>query len=253
MWDGEAFGKALVAEVADAITRATAPLLEKNAALEARLAELETRQPPRGEKGDPGQDGEPGAPASDQQVAAAVEAWLKANPPAAGRDGADGKDGRDGRDGEPGAPGRDGVDGVAAPVVAAAIKDHAGELVLTLTDGTVLRTGIFDGAPGENGRDGRDGADGMGFNDFDISLGKDERTVIVSFERGDLQRTFEIGFPVVIDRGVWKADEGYERGDGVTWGGSFWIAQCDTTAKPETNADWRLAVKRGRDGKDLSK
>ena len=253
MWDGEAFGKAIVAEVAEAIDRATAPLLEKNVALEARLAELEARQPARGEKGDPGQDGPAGAPASDEQVASAVAAWLKANPPAAGRDGLDGKDGRDGLAGEKGEPGRDGLDGAAAPVVAGAIKDHTGELVLTLTDGTVLRTGIFDGAPGAAGRDGRDGADGMGFNDFDVSLGSDERTVIVTFERGDLQRTFEIGFPVVIDRGVWKVDAEYERGDGVTWGGSFWIAQCDTTAKPETNSDWRLAVKRGRDGRDLGK
>ena len=36
----------------------------------------------------------------------------------------------------------------------------------------------------------------------------------------------------------------------MTWGGSLFIAQADTEAKPETNDDWKLAVKRGRNGKD---
>lgn len=41
----------------------------------------------------------------------------------------------------------------------------------------------------------------------------------------------------------------YLEGDGVTWGGSFWIAQKDTATKPD-GGEWRLAVKKGRDGKD---
>lgn len=218
--------------------------------MERTIREAGEREPLPGAKGDPGDDGQPGANASDEQVAAAVAAWLKANPPAAGRDGVDGKDGRDGADGK---AGRDGKDGAAAPMVAGAIKDHAGELILTLTDGTVLKTGIVDGAPGADGLNGKDGADGMGFDDFDLSVAEDGRTVIASYERGDLQRTFELGFHVVLDRGVYRPEVQYAKGDGVTWGGSFWIAQCDTKAKPETNADWRLAVKRGRDGKDFSK
>jgi hypothetical protein len=54
----------------------------------------------------------------------------------------------------------------------------------------------------------------------------------------------------LVDRGVFRADEGYEAGDGVTWGGSFFIAQKDAPlGKPgEPGCDgWRLAVKRGRD------
>jgi hypothetical protein len=55
----------------------------------------------------------------------------------------------------------------------------------------------------------------------------------------------------VIDRGVFKDGTEYDKGDGVTWGGSFWIAQRDTQSKPDAgNGDWRLAVKKGRDGKD---
>jgi len=57
--------------------------------------------------------------------------------------------------------------------------------------------------------------------------------------------------PLVIDRGVFRADGLYDKGDGVTFGGSFWIAQTETAARPgEGNTDWRLAVKKGRDGKD---
>lgn len=55
----------------------------------------------------------------------------------------------------------------------------------------------------------------------------------------------------LVDKGVFRADEGYEAGDGVTWGGSFFIAQKDApVGKPgEPGCDgWRLAVKRGRDG-----
>ena len=54
----------------------------------------------------------------------------------------------------------------------------------------------------------------------------------------------------MLDAGVWKEGAAYSRGDGVTLGGSFFIAQADTTAKPGKSDDWRLAVKRGTDGRD---
>jgi hypothetical protein len=50
--------------------------------------------------------------------------------------------------------------------------------------------------------------------------------------------------------GVWQPGL-HKRGDAVTWNGSLFIAQRDTEAKPETSDAWRMAVKRGRDGKDL--
>lgn len=67
------------------------------------------------------------------------------------------------------------------------------------------------------------------------------------FARGEKVKEFKFSLPIVIDRGMWREGK-FERGDGVTWGGSFFIAQRDTSAKPETSPDWRLAVKRGRDG-----
>jgi hypothetical protein len=39
-------------------------------------------------------------------------------------------------------------------------------------------------------------------------------------------------------------------GDSVSHGGSSFIAQVNTSAKPGKSDDWRLAVKRGNDGRD---
>lgn len=55
-------------------------------------------------------------------------------------------------------------------------------------------------------------------------------------------------FDMVIDKGVYKHGSDYEVGDGVTWAGSYWIAQrMAPERKPGEGDDWRLAVKRGRD------
>jgi len=43
----------------------------------------------------------------------------------------------------------------------------------------------------------------------------------------------------------------YEMGDVVTHDGSMWVAVRDTAGAPGKSADWRLAVKRGQDGKKL--
>jgi len=77
-----------------------------------------------------------------------------------------------------------------------------------------------------------------------------ERTVTLAFVRGELRKAFTFEMPVVLDKGVWRETDVYRRGDGVTWRGSYWIAQTDTKTKPdEVTRDWRLAVKRGRDGR----
>jgi hypothetical protein len=60
----------------------------------------------------------------------------------------------------------------------------------------------------------------------------------------------EIKTAIVLDAGVWKEGAAYVAGDGVTMGGSFFIAQADTSAKPGKSDEWRLAVKRGSDGRD---
>ena len=60
----------------------------------------------------------------------------------------------------------------------------------------------------------------------------------------------EIKTALVLDAGVWKEGQAYVPGDAVTLGGSLFIAQAETTAKPGKSDEWRLAVKRGTDGRD---
>lgn len=92
------------------------------------------------------------------------------------------------------------------------------------------------------------GKDGLGFDDLTFHH-DGERGFAFRLVRGDQVKEFPFSIPVVIDRGVWK-QSAYRKGDGVTFRGSWFIAQCDTEDQPETSSDWRLAVKRGRDGKD---
>jgi integrin beta 3 len=106
-----------------------------------------------------------------------------------------------------------------------------------------------DGEPGKQGEPGADGKDGLGFDDMTVEH-DGERGVLLKFQRGDVVKEFPLNFDVVLDRGVYKAEQQYAKGDAVTWGGSLWIAQKATDAKPDSGDGWRLAVKRGRDGKD---
>lgn len=232
---------AMMAEIAPVIRDYTAAAM---APLLKRIDELEARQPERGERGEQGpigergekgdcgpqggagRDGKDAEPPTAAQIAEAVlsqpdaiakavETYLTANPPK-------------GKDGEPGRDGRDGLPGVSGPV---------GE------------KGI-DGKDGRDGVDGKDGRDGLGFDELTVEH-DGERGVVLRFQRGEETKEFPISLPLVLDRGVYK-DGVYERGDGVTWAGSFWIAQGATKGKPgEPGSEgWRLAVKRGRDGKD---
>jgi hypothetical protein len=133
-------------------------------------------------------------------------------------------------------------DGVGA---AGAVIDRSGSLVLTLSDGKMVDLGRVDG---------KDGLDGTGPENMAVELLPDGRTVRFVFAKGEKEYAFQVPFPVVLDRGVFKEGTAYEHGDAVTFGGSLWIAQRATGEKPEgNNTGWRLAVKKGRDGRDLNK
>lgn len=97
--------------------------------------------------------------------------------------------------------------------------------------------------------DPQDGEDGLGFDDMNLEHDGERKFTFV-WEREGKERRKEFTLPVVIDRGVFKEGQTYQTGDGVTWAGSYWIAQAQTVEKPGT-ADWRLAVKKGRDGKNV--
>lgn len=98
----------------------------------------------------------------------------------------------------------------------------------------------------------KDGRDAFPLESFDLILGDDGRTVTVKMQAGETIVEKSVKIPAVIDRGVFKPGS-YEKGDGVSYGGSFWIAKCDEPkgVPGSGETDWRCAVKKGRDGKDL--
>jgi integrin beta 3 len=194
------------------------------------------------------------------------------------RDGIDGKDGSRGEKGDPGEvgdmgpagekgepgeagePGEDGRDGIG---LTGAIIDRSGRLVLTLSDGTLRELGEIVGRDGKDADmeelaeiivrevakmpKPRDGVDGLGFDELDV-LHDGERTVTFRLSRGDKVKDFPMVIPAIIDRGVWEKRR-YAKGDGVTWDGSFFIAQTETEGQPLVSKDWRQAVKAGRPGR----
>lgn len=202
MLDADALAELIAEVVADEVDKATGPLLQ-------RIADLEARDPvagPPGEKGEPGERGADGN---------------------AGRDGTDGKDGAGIIDG---------------------FVSREGHLIATLSDGT---TRDFGEIIGKDGAPGKDGRDGFGFDDMDACVLDDDRTIELSFRRGEEEKCFTFKWPTLIYRGVWQEGIAYQPGDVVTWGGSAHVAERETEGKPDTkDGGWRLAVKRGRDGKN---
>ncbi len=135
----------------------------------------------------------------------------------------------------------------AKPPVGAtsAVIDRNGNLVVTMSDGSTKDLGVVVGKDGDPGRNG------FNLEDFDASVMEDGRTVLLSFTGKDMDFKVELGFPVMLYRGVHKSEAPYERGDTVTFGGSLWHCDKATTSKPgDGSGDWTLCAKKGRDGKD---
>jgi hypothetical protein len=117
------------------------------------------------------------------------------------------------------------------------------------------------GEKGDSGRDGRDAADLpmlMNHINDQIALrvaGIFDTATINSPDSGRTlnallgDKNHEIKTAIPLDAGVW-IERDYAAGDSVSHGGSLFIAQVATSAKPGTSSDWRLAVKRGNDGRD---
>jgi hypothetical protein len=128
-----------------------------------------------------------------------------------------------------------------APGVSEALVDQDGQLVLTRTDGHVIKAGRVRGA------------DGIGADDLELQSDDGGRTLRVMLKCGARTIEREIRTAVVIDRGIWRAGD-YKAGDAVTLKGSWWVAGRDTSQRPgEDNSGWRLAVKRGSDTRGPSR
>lgn len=119
--------------------------------------------------------------------------------------------------------------------------------------------------PGPPGVNGKDGADGMGWDDLAVEH-DGERSFAVKLTRGDRVKdagTFVI--PAQIYRGIYTDGRTYEPGDTVTYARSLWHCLKTTILKPDAvsrNAVtgeaggpqgkdfWKMVVKGAQDGKD---
>ncbi len=229
-----------------AVGRVRADLEERIASLPAPRDGIDGKD---GRDGIDGKDGAPGAPG---------ERGADGAPGRDGVDGVHGKDGRDGIDGKDGAAGRDGEHG----------KDGKDALSLEIVydmdprkaypRGTVarFRGGLIRAERRTSPITGP--LDGTGWHVIMCGVASDERivsddcrTVIqrTTYTDGEVVET-RLMSPAIIYREVWR-EGAYEAGDAVTFGGSLWIALRATSAKPgDGSLDWRLAVKKGRDGRD---
>lgn len=206
------------------------PLNVKSAEFEERLKDAIATIPPpekgdRGEKGDPG---EPGPEVDYDLILRLIDDTVKDLP-------------------HP----KDGVG------LAGALIDRSGNLVLTMTDGTVRDLGQIvgrDGAPGDPGKDGRDGKDGLSFDAFELEPEFDgERTLRLKWtDAKGKEQIREWRLPIVTYRGYFQEGIAYETGDAVTFGGTAFVARRDTSQKPEQDnpdGDWIIMAKKGRDGR----
>lgn len=90
-----------------------------------------------------------------------------------------------------------------------------------------------------------------GLKDIDVTVSDDRHfKVTLSKSNGETEeRGFDI--PVMIYRDVYHPGTKYYPGDCVTFGGSIWHCFEETSDRPNDigSSGWRLAVKRGRDGR----
>jgi len=228
--DVEAVAEALAEHVKALVTRETAVLL-------ARIAALEAREPVHGKDGKDGVDGKDGLNGAD------------------GKDGTSGENGTDGHHGKDGTDGKDGHDGKEGRGIIDAIPGEDGTLTLIFTDGTTKNVGRIRGRDGTDGVSikgdpGEKGKDGLGWDDLEIVPNEEEQSVIFRLRRGDDVKESP---PLVYGlryREIFKAGETYRRSDVVTYDGSGWYCRkSGTDERPGVGQDWRLMVKHGRDGK----
>jgi integrin beta 3 len=280
MVDIKALGEEIVQSVKALVKRASDRLDARIEALQARIASSEDLEKayrttlfaeledvrkaiaeipagPQGPAGEPGPAGPQGAPGpiGERGIDGAPGERGMEGPqgPAgpAGPEGKDGRDGRDGKDGRDGVDGKDGRDALEIDILddIDPAKSYPRGTFASFRGGLVRAARKTDPFTGDLGAAGwKVVVDGLADVKFEHV---DARTVdIVVTRTSDAVNVVRAQFPVLIDKGVYRAESAYEAGDCVTWGGSLWIAQRATSEKPETSDAWRLAVKRGRDGRD---
>lgn len=184
-----------------------------------------------------GKDGADGASVSIEDVKPLLKSLVDEIP--LPKDGERGSDGRDGRDGE------DGRDALELEILPAIVEEKS------------YPRGSYASHKGGlwRARKNTDGMDGWecvvrGVHAIEVVVADDHRTVEVKHILSDSEHTHTVKMANVLDRGIFKEGITYDKHDGVTFGGSFWIAQKENPqGRPGFGeTDWRLAVKAGKPG-----
>lgn len=268
------YGESLAAIVKEAIAASTAPLLVRIAELEGKempapvLPDFATLVAAEVEKQVAAmpkpKDGEPGRDADESLI---VERMLAAIPtPANGADGKDGANGLDGAPGANGSDGKDGADGRSGIDGAKGLDGRNGtdgrdafdlEIMPHIDEAKSYRKGSYASHKGglwvtRRQSDGMDGWECIvdGVADIVIEMGEDQRAIEVRtmMASGEVKAAI-FTTPTMIYRDLFKEGRIYLKGDVVTWAGHMWVCKQDTDAKPVEGDAWRIAVKRGQDGK----
>lgn len=225
-----------------------------------------------GEKGDPGADGKDGTPGAPGKPGEKGDPGELGPPGSPGKDGGDGSPGREGSKGDPGEkgdPGRDGSPGLKGDSGRdGADGRDALEIVIqpSIEPTKSYQRGIFATHRGGLWRSMRKtdpltnrGAEEAGWVVFvdgvesvKFTQTGDRNFDLVTRRSSGVVEKIEVRFDVPLYRQIFKAGDRYEKSDMVTYAGSVWMALRDEPAGPPdmAPADWRLVVKRGRDGKD---
>jgi hypothetical protein len=204
-----------------------------------------------------GKDGADGKSISPEELAPLIDELVAKHVTTipAGKDGADGKDADPDfirqevekavasiprpKDGE---PGKSITAEDVAPIIEASVAKWEVDFERRAHD--LLQSAVDRLPKPKDGEKGDPGNDGFGIESF---VQRGDRSVVAIYKRGEETIEQVFTFPAVIDRGVYRAGDDYEKGDGTTYAGSYWIAQKDTNEPPGKSDAWRLAVKRGRD------
>lgn len=227
---------ALAKQMAVIVREATAPLL-------AKIAELESRQLLRGEKGDPGDRGEPG------------ERGLP------GEKGAPGKDGLDGRDAE---VSFDDIIKAVEVVHERMVAKYMLDLERRAND--TLQKAIEKlpppkegppgpkgdpGQPGEKGAPGPAGKDGLSVEHLEREYDPATHEIVETWRvpGSEVVKSLRYSAGGVRYRGYWKAGVTAKAGEAWTEKGTMWVALKDTSAQPvDGSPDWSVGARKGRDG-----
>ncbi|MDV3143288.1 MAG: hypothetical protein Q8761_02505, partial [Sweet potato little leaf phytoplasma] len=86
--------------------------------------------------------------------------------------------------------------------LAGALIDRSGVLKMTLSDGAMVDLGRVDG---------EDGEPGLGFDDMQVVY-DGERSFALEFARGNQVKSYTFALPMMIDRGVYRAGQAYQKG-----------------------------------------